>query len=182
MGKIAQRVQKTLEEYAVWKEPNQLDPSSILVVPAHRDGAPPNVPHIHGGILKGLLDNGFDSTRPAVGVCVEFKTSESKRKLLEHNRRFSASHSQLPKIDESKVLYGSLASSHLNLALRLIQQGAAGPTGTLLALCEKRQGPRRHGPERSQVVDHLRHAPRGPGGHFALEEPRPEREQRHSRD
>ena len=135
MGNIALRVQKTLEDFAVWKEPKQLDPSSILVAPANRDGAPPNVPHIHKGILKGRIGNGFDATRPPVGVCVEFKTTEGKRKLLEHNRRFSASNTQLPKIDESKVLYGSLASSHLNLAMRLIQQGAASPEGDLTALC-----------------------------------------------
>ena len=137
MGKVALRVQKTLADFSVWKEHKQLAPSSILVAPANRDGAPPNVPHIHRGILKGLMDNGFDAARPPVGVCVEFKTPEGKRKLLEHNHRFSASNNQLPKIDESKVLYGSLASSHLNLALRLIQQGAASPVGDLRALCEK---------------------------------------------
>ena len=129
MGKVALRVQKTLTDFGVWQEPKQLDPSSILVAPCNRDGAPPNVPHIHHGILKGLMDHGFDATRPPVGVCVEFKSPEGKRKLLEHNRRFSASNAQLPKIDESKALYGSLASSHLNLALRLIQQGAASPVG-----------------------------------------------------
>ena len=137
MGKVAQRVQKTLADFAAWKEPKQLDPASILVAPGNRDGAPPNGPHIHSGILKGLMDNGFDSTRPQVGVCVEFRSAEGKRKLLEHNHRFSASNPQLPFIDESKVLYGSLASSHLNLALRLIQQGAASPVGDLRGLCEK---------------------------------------------
>ena len=136
-GQVALRVQKTLADFAVWKEPQQLDPSPILADPCNRGGAPPNVPHIHHGILKGLMDNGFDATRPPVGVCVEFKSPEGKRKLLEHNRRFSASNAQLPKIDESKVLYGSLASSHLNLALRLIQQGAASPVGDLKDLVAK---------------------------------------------
>ena len=104
MGKVALRVQKTLADFSVWPEPKQLEPSSILVAPCNRDGAPPNGPHIHSGILKGLMDNGFDPTRPQVGVCVEFRTPEGKRKLLEHNHRFSASNAQLPKIDESKVI------------------------------------------------------------------------------
>ena len=137
MGKVALRVQKTLEDFAVWKEPKQLDPSPILVAPCNRGGAPPNAPHIHRGILKGLMDHGFDATRPQVGVCVEFRTPEGKRKLLEHNARFSASNTQLPKIEDIKVVFGSLASAHLNLALRLIQQGAASPAGDLRALCEK---------------------------------------------
>ena len=137
MGKVALRVQQTLGEFSVWPEPKQLEPSTILVAPGNRDGAPPNGPHIHFGILKGLMANGYDPTRPQVGVCVEFKTPEGKQKLLEHNRRFTDSNIQLPKIEESKVLYGSLASSHLNLALRLIQQGAHSPVGDLRALCEK---------------------------------------------
>ena len=79
MGKVALRVQKTLQDFTVWNEPKQLDPSSILVAPCNRDGAPPNGPHIHRGILKGLMDNGFDATRPQVGVCVEFRTPEGKQ-------------------------------------------------------------------------------------------------------
>ena len=96
MGKVALRVHQTLADFGVWKEPKQLDPSSILVAPSNRDGAPPNGPHIHRGIPKGLMDNGFDPTRPQVGVCVEFRTPEGKKKLLAHNHRFSASNIQLP--------------------------------------------------------------------------------------
>ena len=123
LGKLAARVEKTLHDKVLFTEPKQLDPQSILVAPLNRDGAPPNVQHIHYGILKSFLNSGFDSTRPQIGICVHFKSAEGKRKLLEHNLRFTTGNQLLPRIEESKVLYGSLAGSHLNLALRLLQQG-----------------------------------------------------------
>ena len=73
VGKLAQRVEATLHQQVVFKEPQQLDPHSVLVAPLNRDGAPPNVPHVHFGILKGFIEKGFDSRRPQVGICVEFK-------------------------------------------------------------------------------------------------------------
>ena len=57
LGKLAQRVEKTLREGRLFEEPKQLDPASILVAPCNRDGSPPNVPHIHGGLLKSFLEN-----------------------------------------------------------------------------------------------------------------------------
>ena len=136
LGKLAQRVEKTLREQTVFTEPKQLEPQSVLVAPLNRDGAPPNVPHIHRQILKGFFEKGFDSTRPQPGICVEFKSLESKKKLLEHNHRFTKATTLLPKIDDSKALYGSLAGSHLNLALRLIHQDAFSPAGSLSSLLE----------------------------------------------
>ena len=62
----------------------------------NRDGAPPNVQHIHFKILKGLLEKGFDRTRPAVGICVQYLSEQGKRDLLEHNRRFTRSSNLLP--------------------------------------------------------------------------------------
>eukprot|EP00972_Heterocapsa_arctica_P076835 11332628-Heterocapsa_arctica.AAC.1 len=40
----------------------------------------------------------------------------------------------LPPIDEDKSLYGSLAGSHFNLALRCIQSGTFSPAGDLANL------------------------------------------------
>ena len=134
LKKLAQRVEQVLNDKVVFKEPKQLDPRQILVAPLNRDGAPPNVQYIHHGIIKNILQKGFDRTRPQVGICVEFKSDEAKAKLLEHNRRFSKGVTLLPPIDESKVLYGSLAGSHLNLALRLIRGGCSSPVGDLNSL------------------------------------------------
>ena len=66
-----------------------------------------------------------------MGICVEFKSEKGKRKLLEHDKRFTQGVSLMPHIEESKAAYGSLAGSQLNLALRLIQAGAASPAGDL---------------------------------------------------
>ena len=56
--KLAQRVEETLATECLFAEPKQVDPSLILVAPANRDGAPPNVMHVHNGILKCFLTKG----------------------------------------------------------------------------------------------------------------------------
>lgn len=132
--KLAQRVEETLNNLVIFKEPKQLDPRAVLVAPLNRDGAPPNRMHIHNRILKSFKTQGYDRTRPQVGICVEYKTAEGKAKLLEHNRRFSKGETLLPPIHEDLAMYGSLAGSHLNLALRCIQSGCTSPQGDISAL------------------------------------------------
>ena len=66
---------------------------------------------------------------PKLGSVLCTHRRRGTRKLLEHNHRFS--HALLPMIDEDRAAYGSIASSHLNLALRLCQQGAYSPSGDL---------------------------------------------------
>ena len=95
-GKLAQRVEQTLTEKVLFREPKQLDPSSILAPPLNRDGAPPNVQRIHFKILKGFLEKGFDRTRPAVGICVKYLSDQGKKDLLEHNHRFTKGNKLLP--------------------------------------------------------------------------------------
>ena len=81
---LAQRVVDSLTNEILFHEPKQLDPCLILVSPLNRDGAPPNVQHIHFKILKGFLEKGFDRTRPAVGICVKYLSEQGKKdnKLL----------------------------------------------------------------------------------------------------
>eukprot|EP00972_Heterocapsa_arctica_P065150 9617159-Heterocapsa_arctica.AAC.1 len=86
LKKLAQRFEQTLSEEVLYPEAKQLDPRSILVAPLNRDGAPPNVPHVHHGILKSFKTKGFDRTRPQIGICIEFKSEEGKKKLIEHNK------------------------------------------------------------------------------------------------
>ena len=69
LGKLAQRVEQTLHEYVVFTEPKQLDPASVLVAPLNRDGAPPNVPHIHSGILRGFLEGVCFNQAPGGHLC-----------------------------------------------------------------------------------------------------------------
>ena len=132
--KLAQRVEETLKTKLVHQEPKQLDPRCVLVAPHNRNGGPPNVQHIHWGILKSFIQKGFDRSRPQVGICVQYTSEEGKRKLLEHNTRFTKGEDLLPPIDDTKSLYGSLAGSHLNLALRFLRSGKSSPAGDVSAL------------------------------------------------
>ena len=50
---LAQRVEDILTNDILFHEPKQLDLSWILASPLNRDGAPPNVQHIHYKILRG---------------------------------------------------------------------------------------------------------------------------------
>ena len=124
--KLAQKVELTLKT-CVNAEPTQLDPRLLLVSPQNRDGAVPNVPYIHFGILRSLSTKGFDWTRPQTGICIQCRSPESKERLLDWNRRFSQGVPLLPPIDPDQALYGTLAGTHLNLALRIIQAGVPSP-------------------------------------------------------
>ena len=127
--KMAQRVEETLTTETLYAEPKQLDPNVVLVSPLNRLGASPNVQHLHCGSLKSFQKNSYDRTRPAIGICVEYRSDQGIKKLLEHNRRFSQGNKLLPQIPErhNGPLYGSLAGTHLNLAFRAIKNGTPSP-------------------------------------------------------
>ena len=134
--KLAQRVEKLLTSKCPNAEPKQLDPLELLVDPSNRDGAPPNIQHVHYGILKSFALKGFDRTRPQVGICVKYTSAEGKARLVDHNRRFSSGTSLLPPVDDSKAMYGSIAGSHLNVALRILAHGLPSPAADLSNLVE----------------------------------------------
>ena len=56
------------------------EPKQLGVSPLNRDGAISNVQNIHFKILE----EGFDRTRPAVGICVKYLSEQGKKdnKLL----------------------------------------------------------------------------------------------------
>ena len=137
LKKLAARVETVLAK-ALNREPLCIDIDAILVAPRNRLGAPPNVCHIHFGIIKGVKHNGWSPTRPLVGIVIEFKSEKGKRLLLEHNERFSKGNHLLPPIlvKGHVVWYGSLAASHLNLALRCIRAGVNSPIGDLKSLID----------------------------------------------
>lgn len=124
--KLAQKVEMTMQK-CLNSEPKLIPPGHLLVAPANRDGAPPNIQYVHQGILRSIAKAGFDRTRPQVGICVQFKSTEGKDALLKYNKVFSSGNRLFPPIDDSKVLYGTLAGSHLNLALRIIHSGLPSP-------------------------------------------------------
>ena len=134
--KLAQRVEKAMQDHLCLKEPKQLDPQLVLVAPMNRDRAPPNLMHIHYVILKSFILKGYDRQRPQTGICIEYTSVEGKKELIEHNLRFSTGCALLPAVDETKAMYGSLAGSHFNIALRIIKAGAISPAGDLRSLTQ----------------------------------------------
>ena len=135
--KLALRVEETLK-LAIFAEPKQLDPSLVLVAPMNRSGAPPNKRHVHFGVLKSFKDKGFDRARPQVGICIKFTSPEGLKALHDHNKRFTKGCQLMPAI-KVEAIYGSLACSHFNLALRLLQAGAKTPIGDLIKILEENE-------------------------------------------
>ena len=133
MALLAKRVESALGK-AIYKEAKQIDPRKILVSQSNRNGAPPNVQYVHRTILKSFLEKGYDYSRPPYGVCVEVKSPEAKRKLLEHNRKFISP--LMPPIIEDGVQYASIACTHLNTALRILVSGKSSPAGDLSGVLE----------------------------------------------
>jgi hypothetical protein len=131
--KLAVRVEETLQKECLFAEPKQIDLELILVAPNNRTGAPPNTRHVHFGVLKSFKTKGFDRSRPAVGICIKFTSEQGLKKLFEHNQRFSKGSRLLPPISE-RACYGSLATSHFNLALRCLKSLTFSPIGNLADL------------------------------------------------
>ena len=92
--------------------------------------------HLHSGILKCFKLKGFDRTRPHLGICIKFTSEKGLKELHDHNNRFSKGCKLLPPIKEG-AMYGSLAASHFNLALRCIKNGTFSPIGNLGDLLEE---------------------------------------------
>lgn len=138
-GKLAGRVEATMERVLNRGGVKQLDPRLLLVAPSNRDGATPNVQHVHQGILQSFAKSGFDRNRPQAGICIAYSTPEGKAKLLEHNKRFTMGNELLPPIDEDILsrgtIYGTIAGTHLNISLRLLKHRCPSPacnTGSLM--------------------------------------------------
>ena len=135
-NKLAGRTDKTLKDFCVNQSKAQtIDPAQLLVSPQNRDGAPPNVPHIHA-LLKSFKSDGFSRNRPQVGICVELKDPKTKREVIEYNEKFTSGNPLMPPIYEDQVMYATLACSHLNLALRCLKAGTQSPAGDLKAIAD----------------------------------------------
>ena len=131
--KLAQRVEQSLTEDILFAEPKQLDPDLVPVAPNNRDGAPTNKSHLHFGVLKSFKVRGFDRTRPHIGICIKFTSEKGLKDLHEHNLRFTKGCKLMPPIKDGAI-YGSLATSHFNLALRCIKSGTFSPIGNIVDL------------------------------------------------
>ena len=137
MAKLAQRTDATLNKFCTnLTHATRIPPTQLLVSPQNRDGAPPGVPHIHA-LLKSFKNDGFSRKRPQSGICVELTDPKMKKELIAYNEKFTSGNPHMPPICEEDVLYGTLASSHLNLALRCLKAGTQSPVGDLKALADE---------------------------------------------
>ena len=138
--RLAHRVEDTLT-LVIDEEPQNIDPSELLVSENNRQGAPPNTRHVHLTILKGFKEKGYGRSRPMIGICVKVTSEEGRRRLILHNLRFTKGNPLLPPINEQKAmqgpLYATLAGTHFNLALRCLQIGLASPIGDLSKILEE---------------------------------------------
>ena len=69
-----------------------------------------------------MQNDGFDSMRPLPGICIQRKPA-GVQELQDWNKRFSAGDLRYPRMDVHKMDKGSIASTHLNIALRCFKQG-----------------------------------------------------------
>ena len=133
--KLAQRVEETLST-TLNREPKHLDIDAVLVAPLNRLGAPPNVRYVHDGILKRFKE----------GLLPQQASERYLQAVLERARQtclvgaqlqVHQGNPQLPPIDASMSLYGSLACTHLNIASRCAKAGVHSPIGDLRNLLDE---------------------------------------------
>ena len=94
--KLAQRVEEALSQESLFVAPKQIDPSLILVSLTSRDGAPPNVQHVHYGLLQSFMTKGFYRSRFAIAICIKYTSEHGKALVMDHHKRFSKGNKRLP--------------------------------------------------------------------------------------
>ena len=120
-AKLGQRVEEWIKQYRTSDKPLELKPHAVGVHPLNRGGSDPNLHALHGKILASFAKDGYDASRHNTPIVVECTSEKAKAHLLEHNKRFSDGRPGFPAVDEGAMKYGTLAGSHLTLALRCVE-------------------------------------------------------------
>ena len=131
---LADRVQGAMG-LALHPAAMQIAPPRLLISTVNRLFS---VWQVHKTILHSFIKDGFDPERPALGICVEVRSSEKLKALITYNENLASSTPLLPKVDLDTVMYEGLANTHYNVALRLVGKSAASPAGDLAILKEER--------------------------------------------
>ena len=132
VGKLGHRVAQHLTKYREEPEVVFLQPEEVGVAPHNRGGARPNLQVIHERITQSFQKDGYDPARHLSGIVVHFKSERGRKDLLEYNHSWSEGRSGFPRIHKDQMQYGTLAGSHLTLALRCVKQGMVTPGGMSL--------------------------------------------------
>ena len=86
--------------------------------PFNRSGAPPNFQYVHGSLLQNIVRDGFDPKRATPGIVIFCDDDASKKHLLEWNEGLASGNDLCPPVNKQRMVYGTLAASHMTLALR----------------------------------------------------------------
>ena len=118
--RIAKEVAASIEKYRLpdCKEPREVPPHHLLVSKNNRNGQPLTLLVVHEVVIKSLLDDGADPTRPSVGVATWFKRTEAKMLSIQSNTEMFSGSPLYPPIYQDSVKGETLSSSHFNCALR----------------------------------------------------------------
>ena len=130
VDRLAKRYEQALA-LAVNDKPILIDPRHVGVSKVNRLF---NINHVHNSILKSMVNEGHDASRPDIGICVELHDPEKKKDLVEHNKQLTELSPLMPPLHEDLMRYESLASTHYNIALRLGRGCCHSPAGDLSAL------------------------------------------------
>ena len=122
--KTSQRVVATIAKFRMHDEPIHIEPDEIGADWTNRMGSTPNISIVHSVIATSLSKDGYDPSKPQIGLCRSFAGDPDRlEKLLKWNNSFTAGDARYPFIHKAKMTYGSLACTHLNLAGRMFKEG-----------------------------------------------------------
>ena len=88
---------------------------------------------MHFTLLTPFLTDGHDPSRAAVGICLEVSDPQKRLHLENHNMALAANSLLMPSVEAGTILYECLASTHYNVALRLVEECRLSPAGDLAA-------------------------------------------------
>lgn len=118
---LGQRVAQYIKQYRETDSPLELKPHLVGVHPTNRGGADPNLQVVHHKILASFAKDGYDATRHLTPIVVRCSSEKAKADLVAHNRRFSEGRPGFPSVDDKAMEFGTLAGSHLTIALRCVE-------------------------------------------------------------
>jgi hypothetical protein len=123
MVKLGQLATSAVQKYKLYDKPICVKPHEIGVSPNNRGKSAPNVNYIVNTLHRNILDDSFDTDRLLPGICIQYKDPQTLKNMLEWNQSFTTGSSLFPPVRADKMNKGSLACSHTNMMLRLIDSG-----------------------------------------------------------
>ena len=133
IDRLAKRYEQALA-LAINDEPLPIDPRQIGISKINRLF---NINQVHNVILRSVITDGHDPTRPDIGICVEYTDPQKRKDLVDYNRELTLLSPLMPPLHEDLMRYEALACTHYNTSLRLGRECCHSPAGDLSALRKK---------------------------------------------